>query len=112
MLGNFDDLQKAGKTGVEATTKALDALSKSTQAIVSEMADYSKRSFETNTKTLEKLCGVRSLDKAIEVQSEYAKSIIEDFSVQMTKLGQLYADLAKETFKPFGAQLTKPTLPR
>ena len=73
------------------------------------MADYSKRSFENNTKAVEKLLGVRSLDKAIEVQSEYATSMFEDCKTQMTKLGQLYADLAKEIFKPFEAQLTKPT---
>jgi hypothetical protein len=50
---------------------------------------------------------VKSLDKAIEVQSEYAKSALEDFTAQITKLGQLYADLAKEAFKSFDAQVTK-----
>jgi hypothetical protein len=108
MLGNFDDVQKVSKTSVEATTQAFGAISKSTQAIVSEMADYSKRSFENSTKALEKLLGVRSLDKAIEVQSEYAKSMFDDCKAQMTKLGQLYADLARESFKPFETQLTKP----
>jgi hypothetical protein len=71
------------------------------------MAGYSKRSFDNGTKAMEKLSGVKSLDKAIEVQSEYAKSALEDFTAQITKLGQLYADLAKEAFKPFDAQVTK-----
>jgi hypothetical protein len=41
------------------------------------------------------------------VQSEYAKAIYEDYTTQVTKLGQLYADLAKEAFKPFEAQVAK-----
>jgi len=109
MLGNFEDVQQVSKTSVEATTQAYGAISKSTQAIVSEMVDFSKRSFENNNKTLEKLLSVRSLDKAIEVQSEYAKSMFDDCKAQMTKLGQLYAELARESLKPFEAQLTKPT---
>ena len=107
MLGNFEDLQKMSKTNIEATTKAFGTLSKSTQAIATEMADYSKRSYENSTKAMEKLFGVKSLDKAIEVQSEYAKSIFEDYTAQVTKLGQLYADLAKETFMPFEANGAK-----
>jgi hypothetical protein len=43
----------------------------------------------------------------IEVQSEYAKSAFEDYSAQVTKLGQLYAELTKDAFKPFEAQMAK-----
>ena len=80
---------------------------KAAQAIAAEMADYSKRSFESSTKAMKKPSGVKSLVKAIEVQSEYAKAFFEDYTAQVTKLGQLYADLAKNAFKPFEAQITK-----
>ena len=59
------------------------------------MTDYSKRSFENAAKTVEKLFGVRSLNTAIEVQSEYAKAVYDDFNAQIAKLGEHYADLAK-----------------
>ena len=100
-LGNLEDLQKMSKTNIEATTKAFGTVSKTTQEIVAEMTSYSKRSFENSTKALEKMFGVKSLDKAIELQSEYAKSIYEDYTAQITKLGALYAELAKEAFRPF-----------
>ena len=107
MLGNFEDAQKMGKTSMDTTMTSLGALSKTTQAIASEMADYSKRSFENSTKAAEKLFGVKSLDKAIEVQTEYAKAIFEDYTAQVTKVGKLYADFAKEAFKPFETQVAK-----
>jgi len=53
------------------------------------------------------LLGVKSLDKAIEVQTDYAKNAYEGFVSQANKLGALYADLAKETYKPFEAIVAK-----
>ena len=50
---------------------------------------------------------MKSLDKAIEVQTEYAKSAYEGFVSKASKIGELYADFAKETYKPFEAMLAK-----
>jgi hypothetical protein len=68
-----DDVQKMSNATLDATNHSFERVTKGTQAIVSELADYSKRSFENGNKTLESLAGARSLDKAIEVQTEYAK---------------------------------------
>jgi hypothetical protein len=101
MVKNFEDMQTVGKENVDATMKSFGALSKSGQAIAVEMADYSKKAFEDGSAALEKLFGVKSLDKAIELQTEYAKKAYEGFVAEATKIGELYADLAKETYKPF-----------
>ena len=50
---------------------------------------------------------LKSLDKALEVQTEFAKSAYEGFVAKASKLGELYADLAKESYKPFEAMLAK-----
>ena len=107
MIKNFEDLQQVGKENVEVALKSMGALSKGTQAIAVEVADYSKKSFEEGTAALEKLFGVKSLDKAIEVQAEYAKTAYEGFVAKANKIGELYADLAKETYKPFETLLAK-----
>ena len=59
------------------------------------------------TATIEKLFGVKSFDKALEVQSEYAKSAYEGFVAEATKIGELYADFAKEAYKPFETALAR-----
>jgi hypothetical protein len=107
MLGNFEDIQKMSKNNIEMMTQSFGTLPKTAQAIATEMVDYSKRSFENSTKAVERLFGVKSLDKAIEVQSEYAKTIYEDYTAQVTKLGELYVNLAKEIFKPFEGYVVK-----
>jgi hypothetical protein len=107
MFGNIENFQKISKTNIEATTEAFGVLSKTTREIATELAEYSKRSFENNTKAMEKMLGNTSLDKAIDVQSEYARSILEDYTAQVTKLGQLYANLAKDVLKRFEAHAAK-----
>ena len=107
MVKNFEDLQQVSKENIDVAMKSFGAVSKSAQAIVVEMTDYSKKAFEEGTSTLEKLFGAKSLEKAIELQTEYAKSAYEGFVAEATKLGELYADLAKESYKPFESMLAK-----
>ncbi len=107
MVKNLEDLQQVGKENMDNAMKSWGAVSKGAQAIAVEMADYSKKSFEESTAALEKLFGVKSLDKAIELQTEYAKTAYEGFVAEATKLGELYADLAKETYKPFETLMAK-----
>ena len=79
------------------------------QAIAAEVADYSKKSFEDSTAVVEKLMGSKSLEKAMEVQTDYVKSAYEGFVSEATKLSTLYSDLAKETYKPFETAMAKST---
>lgn len=110
MLQNFEDIQKVGKDNLELATKSFGTVSKGVQAIAVEVADYSKKSFEEGTATAEKLFGAKTLDKAVEIQSAYFKSAYESFVAQATKMGELYADLAKETYKPYESVLAKVTV--
>ena len=101
MFQNFDELQKITKDNTDIAVKNFNTVSKGVQAIAVEVADYSKKSFEQSTAAIEKLFGAKSLDKAIEIQSDYAKSAYEGFVAGATRIGELYADLTKETYKPF-----------
>jgi hypothetical protein len=77
--------------------------------IATAYSDYSKKSFEDTKCFVEKLAGVRSFDKAVEVQIEYAKAAYATFAAESQKIRQLYSDLAMQTFKPFEASIAKTT---
>jgi len=109
MLANFDEVQKLGKDNMEAALRSFGAASKGMQAIAAEVTNYSKKSFEDGTAAVERLMGAKTLEKAIEVQSDYVKTAYEGLVAQATKIGELYADLAKESYKPFEGYLAKVT---
>ena len=77
------------------------------QAIASAYGDYTKKSFEDTKSYVEKLTGVKSLDKALEVQTEFAKSAYETFIAESQKIAGLYTDLAKTTYKPLEGLVAK-----
>ena len=107
MFENFETIQKLNKDNADVALKSFGAVSKGVQAIAIEFADYSKKSFENGTSAFEKLAGVKSLDKAIEVQTDYFKTAYEGFVAEATKIGELYVDLAKETYKPLEGAISK-----
>jgi hypothetical protein len=107
MVKSFEEMQRLGKDNMDATMKSFGATSKGFQAIATEVTNYSKKSFEEGTVALERLLGAKSVEKAIEVQSEYVKAAYEGFVAEAAKLGELYADIAKEAYKPFEGYFTK-----
>ncbi len=100
MFKNLEDFQKFGKDQLEAVTAAGSVWTKGVQQIATEATDYSKKSFEASSGVVEKLLGVKSVEKAIEVQTEFAKQSYESFIAQSTKFGELFTNLAKDSFKP------------
>jgi len=107
MMNNFEDMQKVGKDNMDLAMKSFGTVSKGMQAIAVEMADYSKKSFEDGAAVFEKLAGAKSFDKAFEIQTDYAKSAYEGFVAQSTKISELFADLAKEAYKPVEGLVAK-----
>lgn len=107
MLQPFANLQKLGQDNLEAAIKAAGAFSSNAQAIANETAEFARKSLEQNSATIEKLIGVQSLEKAIEVQTAHAKDAYESLVAQSSKIGALYTALAADTFKPFEGLLTK-----
>ena len=100
MIKNFDEIQKLSQSNMDAAMKAFGEWNKGWQAIAAEMTDYTKRSFEESTATFEKLASVKSVEQAIEIQTGYAKRAYDGYMHQMSKIGGMYAELAKEAYKP------------
>ena len=107
MANTMEDMQKAGKDQMEQFSTSAASVARGFQAIATETTDFSKRSMESTSSHLEKLLGVRSLDTAIQLQTEFAKASAEGFIAQATKIGEIYRDMAKEAFRPVEAAMSK-----
>jgi len=104
---NIETLQKQGQENLDVAMKSMTAMNKGFQDIAKEASDYAKKSFETSSAAAEKMIAAKSLDKAFEVQADYAKTVYEAFVAEASKMGELYADIAKEAYKPFESALPK-----
>lgn len=102
-----EDIQNYGKDQIETMTTSASNLQSGVQAIAAAYGDYAKKSFEDTKSFVEKLSGVKSLDKALEAQTEFARSAYETFVAESQKIASLYGDCAKQTFKPFEGLVAK-----
>src|ERR1700754_3473264 len=100
IMVKVEDLQRYGKEQLDTVVASATSLQTGLQAIAVAYGDYTKKSFEDTKSFVDKMSCVRSLDKAVEVQTEYAKSSYEAFMAESQKIASLYTDLAKQTFKP------------
>jgi hypothetical protein len=108
-MQQFEAFQKVGKENVDAALKSFGVASKGLQTIAVESSDFTKKSFEQGTAVVEKLVAVKTIDKAFEIQADYAKTAYEGLVAQATKMGELYTTMAKDAFKPFEAVIAKAT---
>ncbi len=108
-VSKVEEMQQLGQEQMESAKAAAGDVQKSLQAIATAYGDYSKKSFEEGKDFIEKLSGMKSMDKVLELQSEYAKTSYETFVAESQKISALYADMAKQSFKPFEGLMAKMT---
>ena len=109
------DLPSSARAPVEAppigAVTPADNCPVSIQTIANAYRDYTKKSFQETGSFVEKLMAVRSFDKAIEVQTEFARQAYANFVAESQKICELYSELAKQIiFRPwegFAAKVTQ-----
>ena len=105
-----DPLQRQ-KPQVDAALAAANCASVDFQTLATAYGNYTRKSFEDTKAFVEKLSGVRSLEKAVEIQTEFAKQAYETFVTESQKIRELYSGLAKQSLKPFEGLVAKKSQP-
>jgi Phasin protein len=74
----------------------------SIQTIANAYGDYTRKSLLESRSFVEQLMAVRSLDKAIEVQTEFTRQTYANFVAESQKICELYREFARQIFQPWG----------
>jgi hypothetical protein len=92
--------QERMQSGLEAASRSFMEANKGFQALAAEMTEYSKAAFDDAIRTWEKLIGVRSLEQAMQIQSDYAKRVYENHMAELSKLGEMCMGMMRDASKP------------
>ena len=71
------------------------------------MTDYSKRAFEDATRAFEQLAGSKSVEQAIQIQSQYVKKAYDTWVTEASKLSEMYVGMARQAYKPVEQAVAK-----
>lgn len=94
-------LAEAASIQPAAAESAAEPAPVSLQTIANAYRDYTRKSIEEFGSFVEQLSGVRSLDKAMTVQSEFVKRAYETSVAESQKICELHNRLARQTLDPF-----------
>lgn len=106
MMKAAEEAAEFGRGNVEAITKAtqiyftgVQDLGKQTFAVVQGLADHAMEGAKA-------LSGVKSLQEAVQIQSNYARAAIEKSVSESAKLGEASLKLTEQAFAPITARMT------
>jgi phasin family protein len=107
MFKSVDEVQALSKDGFEAYVTAVTVMTKGLQSLAQETADFSRKMFERNTQTFQKIMAAGSVESAFEVQKDFVKESYDTALSQFTKVNELYTAVVREAYRPLEAQAAK-----
>jgi hypothetical protein len=93
---NLREVQVIPAAVIPAAKPAEAAASVSLQTIADAYGDYSKKSLEQTSSFVARLVSARSLDKAFELQTSFAREAYETFVAESKRIRELHRELAKQ----------------
>jgi len=103
-----EEFQKVSKESFDAAVRAYGEANKGLQAIAAEVTAYSKKAFDDGTRAFEQLLSAKSFEQVIEIQSQYAKKAYDAYIAEWSKLGEMYAGLTRNAYKPAAVKAGSP----
>jgi len=118
----FGDVNERAKSAVEKTSKMAEELTeltkgnveafvasgrvaaKGAEAMTQEVAEYSKKSFETATGALKSFAAVKSPTELFQLQSEFAKSSFDSMVAEASKVSESMLKLMGEIAQPLSSR--------
>jgi len=94
------EAQERVQSGFEAASRSFSEANRGFQALAAEMMSYSKKAFDDAMRTWEQLIGVKSLEQAAEIQSQYAKRVYDNHMAELSKLGEMCVGMVRDASKP------------
>jgi phasin family protein len=106
MTKSIETATSFGQENVEAVVASSKIATKAAETMGAEIAAYSKKAYEDSMAAAKELTSCKSVSDFFEKQTEISKTSIEGFVAEATKLNDMYAAAAKETFAPLNARIT------
>ena len=111
MLGNLDEMQKAGKLQLDTASKSTMHAMKGAQRMASEAAELTREGIEKCSNYFERITGVKSVEEAIRINNEFATANWERFFAGATKMTECCASVAKDVTAPVREATVQVTSP-
>ncbi len=100
----YDEFTAFGKQAFDAWIAAGNSTAKGYEAINAEMLSFGKDRVEDTIAVTKALFGAKSVDQAVQMQSDFAKKAFDAYVAETSKLGELVNKTTLDEFAPVTAR--------
>ena len=100
------ELSAQSKQNLEALTASATAAQKGAEALSAQALSYGKTSWENGVAAAQTISQARSIQELIELQTNFAKSAMETYLSEVTKMTETLTGSVKDSFKPINERVT------
>jgi phasin family protein len=100
------ELSAHSKSNLEALTASATAAQKGAEALSAQALSYGKTSWEHSVAAAQTMSQARSVQELIELQTNFAKSAMETYLAEVTKMTETLTGSVKDSLKPINERVT------
>lgn len=105
-LAALNEANAASKKNLEALVASVTAAAKGAEAVGAQAMAISKKTFDDQVAAAKSLAGAKSVQEVVELQTTYAKSFLENYINEMSKLTDTVSSSVKESMRPLNERVT------
>ena len=105
-LAHLNEANTLSKKNLEAVIASVTAATKGAETLGAQAMAFSKSSVEAQVAAAKSLAGAKSIQEVIELQTSYAKSALETYVAEMSKMSETVAASVKDSAKPLNERVT------
>lgn len=102
----MSEVSAFGKENVEAIIASATVASKGFEQISARAVAFSKSAMESHMAAAKALMSSKSVQEAIERQSDYARQTFDGYVAEMNKMSDLMTGLTRDAMKPLNERFT------
>ena len=102
----YDQFVSFSKDNAEAVIKSANATGKGIETINGEVFAFARKSIEEGIVATKAIMASKSVDEAIQLQSEFSKTVFEAYVDELAKFGDLALAITKSAATPLQARVS------
>lgn len=105
-LSTLGQLNDVSKRNLEAMVQSMTAATKGAESLGSQAMTYGKSSMEQTAEAARNLSAAKSIQEAVELQTNYARTAMEGYLNGLSQMSETVANSVKESLAPLNERAT------
>lgn len=105
-VAGLSELNAHGKKNLEAVVESATVAQRGVETLGQQAVAYSKKSWEDGVAAAQSIAQARSVQEAVELQTAFAKTAIETYLAEMTKMTETFTSTMKDSLQPLNARVS------